>query len=101
MLTATITEAIEEYDGDLALRRVAKTTRSKYRQHLRAFAEAVGETRNPASVSTHEIKMHLARWQREYQTSEGREHSPATVRNRITALGCFYSFLLDNGGPRG
>jgi hypothetical protein len=56
----TLMEAIEEYDGDLALRRVARSTRVKYRQHLHAFAEAVGKKRNPASVSTHEIKMHLA-----------------------------------------
>ena len=98
MLTATLNQAIEEYDGDLALRRVARATRLKYRQHLRAFAEAVGNTRTSASVSTHEIKMHLARWHREYEANEGRELSPATVRNRITALGCFYSFLLDNAG---
>ena len=98
MLTVTIRDAIEEYDGDLALRRVTKSTRVKYRQHLRAIAGAVGETRSPASVSTHEIKMHLSRWQREYETSAGRELSPATVRNRMTALGCFYGFLLDNAG---
>ena len=98
MLTATLTEAIEEYDGDLALRRMAKTTRAKYGLHLRAFAEALGDTRNPASISTHEIKMHLARWQRDYEKDEGRELSPATVRNRITAFGCFYSYLLENAG---
>jgi integrase/recombinase XerD len=98
MLTATLTEAIEEYDGDLALRRVARATRLKYRQHLQAFAGAVGKTRNPASVSTHEIKLHLAGWQKDYEANEGRELSPATVRNRITALGCFYNFLLDNAG---
>lgn len=80
----TLMEAIEEYDGDLALRRVARSTRVKYRQHLHAFAEAVGKKRNPASVSTHEIKMHLARWQRDYEANEGRELSSATVRNRIT-----------------
>jgi integrase/recombinase XerD len=98
MLTVTLMDAIEEYDGDLALRRVARSTRVKYRQHLHAFAEGVGKKRNPASVSTPEIKMHLARWQRDYEANEGRELSSATVRNRITALGCFYSFLLDNAG---
>jgi integrase/recombinase XerD len=97
MLTATLTEALEEYDGDLALRRVKKTTRLKYAQHLRAFTEVVGSTRNPGSVSTHEIKLHLARWQAEYEEATGRELSAATLRNRITALDCFFSFLLENG----
>src|SRR5687768_14049549 len=96
MLIATLEEAIEEYDGDLALRRMARTTRLKYRQHLLAFAEDVGEARPAGDVSTHEIKTHLARWQQEHETQRGRELSSATVRNRITALTTFYGFLVDN-----
>lgn len=101
MLSVTLHEAIEEYEGELALRRVAKATRNKYGQHLRAFAEAVGSDRQPGSVSTHEIKMHLARWAREWEQNEkrnpsGNALSGASIRNRITALDCFYSFLAEN-----
>lgn len=88
MLTANLIDAIEEYDGDLALRRVAKSTRVKYGQHLRAFSDAVGNDRLPGSISTHEIKMHLARWGRQWEEDakrnpSGEPLSAASIRNRI------------------
>ena len=95
MLTTKLINAIEEYDGDLALRRVAKSTRVKYRQHLSAFSDAVGNDRFPGSISTHEIKMHLARWGRQWEQDakrnpSGEPLSAASIRNRIVALDCFW-----------
>jgi len=67
-------------------------TPTKYQTTLDQFVIWAGD-RLPGDISSFEVESFLADWQERFVVRYGKQPSPDTKRNTITALRSFYGYL--------